>query len=171
MGDCSAARGSEIILRIYEIKMFSVLARNNLIKTVKRFLRFRDDVSIHLTGSDDEIKKAVKIIGSGYPPSLKFNMESKIIYGKFLNIRIYNDPHSSMPFTTVLRKENNKYNIIPPNSNTHQKYKKMAGLSYFKTARTHSSSEKELRNQYRVIHTILECKKFTEKERRKIQKN
>ena len=55
MGDCSAARGSEIILRIYEIKMFSVLARNNLIKTVKRFLRFRDDVSIHLTGSDDEI--------------------------------------------------------------------------------------------------------------------
>ena len=33
-----------------------------------------------------------------------------------------------------------------------------------------SSSEKELRNQYRVIHTILECKKFTEKERRKIQK-
>ena len=170
MGDCSAARGSEIILRIYEIKMFSVLARNNLIKTVKRFLRFRDDVSIHLTGSDDEIKKAVKIIGSGYPPSLKFNMESKIIYGKFLNIRIYNDPHSSKPFTTVLRKENNKYNIIPPNSNTHQKYKKMAGLSYFKTARTHSSSEKELRNQYRVIHTILECKKFTEKERRKIQK-
>ena len=47
----------------------------------------------------------------------------------------------------------------------------MAGLSYFKTARTHSSSEKELRNQYRVIHTILACKKFTEKERRKIQKN
>jgi len=39
-----------------------------LIKTVKRFLMFRDDVSIHLTGSDDEIKKAVKIIGSGYPP-------------------------------------------------------------------------------------------------------
>ena len=84
MGDCSAARGSEIILRIYEIKMFSVLARNNLIKTVKRFLRFRDDVSIHLTGSDDEIKKAVKIIGSGYPPPLLNSIWSpKLFMGNF----------------------------------------------------------------------------------------
>ena len=147
MGDCSAARGSEIILRIYEIKMFARLAHEDLIKNVTRFLRFRDDVSVHLVGPTEELKKTVKIIGSGYPPSLKFNMESKIIYGKFLNIRIYNDPNSSRPFTTVLRKENNKYNIIPPNSNTHKKYKKMAGLSYFKTARTHSSSNQELKNQ------------------------
>ena len=50
MGNCFAARGSEIILRIYEIKMFSVLARENLIKNVKRFLRFSYDVSVHLTG-------------------------------------------------------------------------------------------------------------------------
>ena len=108
MGDCFSARGSEIILRIDEIKIFSVLARENLIKNVKRFLRFRDDVLVHLTGSNDEIKKAVKIICSGYPPSLKFNMESKIIFGKFLSIRIYNDPHSSIYFTTVLRKENER---------------------------------------------------------------
>ena len=108
MGDCFSARGSEIILRIDEIKIFSVLARENLIKNVKRFLRFRDDVLVHLTGSNDEIKKAVKIICSGYPPSLKFNMESKIIFGKFLSIRIYNDPHSSISFTTVLRKENER---------------------------------------------------------------
>ena len=46
----------------------------------------------------------------------------------------------------------------------------MAGLSYFKTARTHSSSDQELKNQNRVIHIILECKKFNEKERRKLQK-
>ena len=58
MGDCFSARGSEIILRIDEIKIFSVLARENLIKNVKRFLRFRDDVSVHLTGSNDEIKKS-----------------------------------------------------------------------------------------------------------------
>ena len=79
-----------------------------------------------------------------------------IHYGKFLNIRICNDPHSSIPFTTVLQNENNKYNIISQNSNTHQKYKKMAGLSYFKTARTHSSSEQQLTNQYRLIHAILD---------------
>ena len=67
------------------------------------------------------------------------------------------------PFTTVLQNENNKYNIISQNSNTHQKYKKMAGLSYFKTARTHSSSEQQLTNQYRLIHAILECKNSKEK--------
>ena len=50
---------------------------------------------------------------------LQFNMESKVIYGKFLNIRIFLQiPNSFRPFTTVLRKENNKYNIIPPKSKT-----------------------------------------------------
>ena len=93
MGDCSAARGSEIILRIYETKMFSNLARKkNLLKNVLRFLRFRDDVSIHITGSDLELFQAMQIIGSGYPPCIIFNVESKVIHGKFLNIRIYNNP-------------------------------------------------------------------------------
>ena len=55
MGDCTTARGSEIILRINKIKMFRVLAQENLIKNVKRILRFRDDVSVHLTGLNDEI--------------------------------------------------------------------------------------------------------------------
>jgi len=35
-------------------------------------------------------------------------MESKIIFGKFLSIQIYNDPHSSISFTTVLRKKKQK---------------------------------------------------------------
>ena len=34
MGDCSAARGSEIILRIYEIQMFARLAQEGLTKNV-----------------------------------------------------------------------------------------------------------------------------------------
>ena len=88
MGDCSTARVSEIILRIYEIKMFSNLARKKLIKNVLRFLRFRDDVSIHITGSDLELFQVMQIIGSGYPPCIIFNIESKVIHGKFLNIRI-----------------------------------------------------------------------------------
>ena len=171
MGDCSAARGSEIILAIYEIKMFTKLARNNLLKNVFRFLRFRDDVSIHISGNRKDMFNVVKIIGNGYPASIKFNMESKIIHGKFLNIRIYNNPNSNKPFTTVLRKSNNKYNIIPPNSNTHPRYKRMAGLSYFNTARMHTTTRKELENQYKVINTILKGKGFNQWEINKMQKH
>ena len=32
MGDCSAARGSEIIIRIYELRMFARLAQEDLTK-------------------------------------------------------------------------------------------------------------------------------------------
>ena len=91
-------------------------------------------------------------------------MESRIIYGKFLNIRIYNNPKTKVPLTTVLRKSQNKYNIIPPNSNTHKRYKRMAGLSYFKTARTHTSTSTELQNQFSVIYSILRGKGFTSKQ-------
>ena len=164
MGDCSAARGSEIILRIYEIEIFKRLSRKNLLNNVYRFLRFRDDVSLHISGTNEEISKIIKIIGNGYPSCIIFNMESRIIYGKFLNIRIYNNPKAKVPLTTVLRKSQNKYNIIPPNSNTHKRYKRMAGLSYFKTARTHTSTSNELQNQFSVIYSILRGKGFTTKQ-------
>ena len=170
MGDCSAARGSEIILRIYEIKMFTNLARKNLLKNVLRFLRFRDDVSIHITGTDLELFQAMQIIGSGYPPCIIFNIESKIIHGKFLNIRIYNNPATQTPYTTVLRKGQNKYNIIPPNSNTHHRFKQMAGLGYFRTVRTHCSTRNEIQNQFKVVYTILKSKGFKNHQIKKMEK-
>ena len=39
--------------------MFANLARKNLLKNILRFLRFRDDVSIHITGSDLELFQAM----------------------------------------------------------------------------------------------------------------
>ena len=167
--DCSAAQGSEIILRIYEIKMFTKLSRSYLLKNALRFLCFRDDVSIHIKGSNTEIIQVVRIIGNGYPQCIKFNMESKIIHGKFLNIRIYNNLLTNEPYTTVLRKPQNKYKIIPPGSNTHSKYKQMAGLSYFNTARTHTVTRKECKNQIKVIHSILECKGFNKNQTKEMQ--
>ena len=65
MGDCAAARGSEIILRIYEVEMFMKLSRKNLLNKVYRFLRFRDDVSLHISGTNEEISQIIKIIGNG----------------------------------------------------------------------------------------------------------
>ena len=90
-----------------------------------------------------------------------FNVESRLICGKFLNIRVYIPSNGLEPFPTVLRKENNKYNITPPTSNVSKKYKNMAGLGYFRTARMLCSSPEELRNQYRTIQHILRLKGFS----------
>ena len=54
MGDNAAARGSEIILRIYELQIFKLLHRKKLDKLINRYLRYRDDVSVHLEGNTDQ---------------------------------------------------------------------------------------------------------------------
>ena len=54
MGDCSAARGSELILRISELKIFKKLRNDKNLTNISKYLRFRDDVSIHPTGSFKE---------------------------------------------------------------------------------------------------------------------
>ena len=120
---------------------------------MKRFLRFRDDVSLHISGSNNEIRDVLNIIITGYPPEIQFNVESNIIWGKFLNIRIFNDPSSLIPC-------NFKYDIIPFNSNVPHHFKLMAGRSYFRTARSHTNSTFELKNQLEVVNTILKLKGF-----------
>ena len=65
---------------------------------------------------------AIKIICTGYSKEIPFNKKTKIIQGKFLNIRVINFLKVNSPTTSVLRKSNNKYNITPPNSNVSWKF-------------------------------------------------
>ena len=88
MGDCSAARGSEMILRVHEFEIWKKIFSLKLQSTVFRYLRFRDDVSVHLSGTKDNIASTLKIIIEGYPKDIQFNTETKIFWGKFLNIKI-----------------------------------------------------------------------------------
>ena len=90
--------------------MFTNLARKNLLKNILTFLRFRDDVSIHITGTDLELFQSMQIIGSGYPPCIIFNIESKVIHGKFLNIRIITTRQLKHPIQLCSGKA--KINII-----------------------------------------------------------
>ena len=60
MGDNSAARGSEIILRIYELEIYSKIYKKKLEINVNRYLRFQDDVSVHLTGKLQKMLKVLK---------------------------------------------------------------------------------------------------------------
>ena len=161
IGDNSAARGSELILRIYELQIFKEIFGLKLQNSLARYLRFRDDVSVHVFGDEKSMFKIIKTIVSGYPDAIQFNAETRLIYGKFLNIKIVNFPGEQNPFTTVLRKQNSKYDIIPYSSNVSNKYKKMAGLCYFRTNRTHTSTKKERLNQDRIVQILLEEKGFS----------
>ena len=85
---------------------------------------------------------------------------TKIIFGKFLNIKIFNLPGNKFPTTTVLRKDKSKFDIIPFNSNVSMKYKKMTGLGYFRTVKTHTCLNEEYINQSNIVKTILNEKGF-----------
>ena len=81
---------------------------------------------------------------------------------------LFNDPSSTTPYTSVLRKDNFKYDIIPENSNVNDHYKLMAGSTYFRTTRTHSSSKIEQQNQFKVVTAILKLKGFSKSKIRRM---
>ena len=80
--------------------------------------------SVHVVGEIDKMLEVIRMITNGYPKCIQFNVETKVIDGKFLNIKIFNVPGENTPTTTVLRKPNSKFDIIPFNSNVSLKYKK-----------------------------------------------
>ena len=113
MGDIAASRGSEVILRGAELEIFRKLKQKNLLKNIVIYLRFKNDIFVIVNGSNEEMTKSLEIIATGYPDDIQLNSEVNIIQGEFLNLRIYNVNGESKLFTTILRKQNCKYNIIP----------------------------------------------------------
>ena len=172
MGDHSAGRGSEVSLKGSEIESFEKLDRKNYIPSIPFYNRFRDDIGTHITNmSIDIILDIIWIISQNYPKNIQLNLETNIISGKFLNVRHYNVPGKTSPYTTVLRKRNTKYEIIPPTSNTNPIYKKCAGTTYFNMARSHCSDIRELERQILTVKTILRQKGFSENQIKRMQKH
>lgn len=170
MGDVAASRGSEIILRGAELEIFAKLQNENLFSVVKRYLRFKDDISVHLSGDKVKMIRAMEIITCNYPKEIQLNVETNVIKGKFLNLRLYNLQGDPKVFTTILRKQNAKYDIIPPHSNTHSKYKSCAARTYFGMIKTHCSSDTEKIRQHRVVNRILELKGYGKEKVKKMKK-
>ena len=130
MGDIAASRGSEVILRGPELEIFRKLKQKNLLKNIVIYLRFKNDIFVIVNGSNEEMTKSLEIIATGYPDDIQLNSEVNIIQGEFLNLRIYNVNGESKLFTTILRKQNCKYNIIRPNSNKNPLFKTFAAQTY-----------------------------------------
>ena len=99
----------------------------NYIASISWYNRFRDDIGTHITNIDiNIIMDIIWIISQNYPRNIQLNLETNIISGKFLNVQHYTVPGKHTPYTTVLRKRNTKYEIIPPTSNTNPIYIKNA---------------------------------------------
>ena len=161
MGDHAVARGSEVILFSCEIDTYFVLVNLRVISVVKEHDRFRDDIKIHVSGRLDMMLCALRSIIEGYPKEITLNVKTGIITGNFLNIRIYSDPTVEHPCTSILRKQHSRYNIIPPDSNTVDCFKKCAGQTYYRMADTHCSTYLERCRQKGIIRLILELKGFS----------
>ena len=160
MGDHSASRGSELILRTSELGTYRLLRAHSLLELTHHYFRFKDDVEAQPEGTREEVLKAIEIISTSYPQDIQLNVEVGIIQGKFLNLRIYTLPTSTTSYTTILRKRNSKYDVIPPNSNTCPKYKSCAGRTYFDMTRTHCSDPREQERQVQVVKHILHLKGY-----------
>lgn len=104
MGDNSAADGSKIILCGTELKIFQKISYENLFDVILRYIRFRDDLSLHLKGSQERMIKVLQIICTSYPIQIQLNTEVNVFAGKFLNLKIYNKLNFQSPETTILRK-------------------------------------------------------------------
>ena len=157
-GDVAASRGSEVILHGAELEIYELLHKEKLFNIVKRYLRFKDNISVHLAGDKDKMIPAMEIIMCNYPKDIQQNVETNVIQGKFLNLRLYNVQGDTKAYTTILRKSNAKYDITPPHSNTHSKYNSCAARTYFDMIDTHCSNENEKIRQHRVVNKILELK-------------
>ena len=70
MGDCSAAQGSQIILPTYEFDIWKKLYSQKLNLNILLYLRFCDDVGVHVAGAPFLITRALKIIITGYPKEI-----------------------------------------------------------------------------------------------------
>ena len=156
MGDISALRDSEL-------DTFPKLDSYSLLEKNEHYFRFKDDVNADPQGTRDEVLQSIKIISTSYHQELQLNVEINMVQGKFLNLRIYNQVDTDVLYTTILRKKNSKFNIIPPSSNTREQYKSCAGRTYFGMTRTHCSDPREQERQVHIVKHILKLKGFSEK--------
>ena len=151
-------------MRDSELGTFQRLQDKNLLKNFDDYFRFKDDIHAHPDGDKDEVLEAIHIISTSYPQEIQLNVEINIVQGKFLNIRLYNLFGSGGLFTTILRKRNSKYDVIPSDSNTQECYKYCAGRTYFDMTRSHCSDQLEQERQVGVVKHILCLKKYSERQ-------
>ena len=147
MGDHSASRGSEVILRTSELRTYRALSVHSFLHKVLQYFRFKDDIN----GTKEENLEIIEIITTTYPKDIQVNVDIGLIHGKFLNLRIYNLINSSISYTMILRKRNSKYDIILKYSNTCTKYKSCAAKTYFDMTWTHCSDQREQRQQEVIL--------------------
>ena len=144
MGDMSASKGSEVILRDSELGTFTALKSRDLLDKVDDYFRFKDDIHAHPDGTFNQVLDAIHIIATTYPPEIQLNMEINIFQGKFLNLRLYNQIDTNNMYTTILRKKNSKYTAKRSQLKHH-----LHRINYH-TANVHMITDADLENVFNL---------------------
>ena len=124
MGCHSSAICTDILLLTKEIKMFQKLKQQNLLHTIKRYLRFRDDTNSKIKGTKQEILQVSSILLLGYPKEIGYNVQIFFSRNEFLDFRFITIPSKSNHLISINRKKETKFDISRGNSYTNPSYLK-----------------------------------------------
>ena len=102
--------------------MFFTLRENNLLHTVKRYYRYRDDTNSRLVGSNTEIIQSLNILLTSYPKEIEYNIEIFLLRNEFLDFRFLHIPSIQNLLLGINRKKETKFDISRGNSFTNKKF-------------------------------------------------
>ena len=159
MGCMSSAISTDILLLASEYTSFLNLTLKQ-ISSIKRYIRFRDDVSVRLQGKIEEIIVILKILITGYPSSIDFNIKITYLHNTFLNLRFYIIPNKKDLSISILRKIHDKHDIVQSDSYNNPQYvgAALSTSAYNICQKTNHRFHK--RHQYKIYKEILSAKGY-----------
>ena len=155
MGCHSSAICTDILLLTREIKVFFKLRENSLLSTVKRYLRFRDDVNSKIVGTKEDINKTLDILLKTYPSEIDYNVEIFILKNSFLDFRFFTTPESKSLILSVNRKKETKFDIVRGTSKTNPMYLNSATFNAAYTTIRNTNNNFNKNHEKKVYETIL----------------
>ena len=158
IGCKAASPASNLTLLVHEIKILSELERLNLLKNVKIYKRYMDDIKLILIGEKKEMLQALFIISTGYPDCLLVKMQVTYGVNQFLDMKSFIYPPRSRLQIMLLRKKNNSYGITRGDSNTSAKIKGTAMFSYAYRMERRTNTERDRKHQFEVNSLIFRQK-------------
>ena len=158
MGSHKSAIASDFILSTHEFNIYTILRKFSKQKFIKRYNRLRDDLTLKICGTQENIADVLHIIFTNYPKGLEFTVTSNAILSKFLDTRIIHSAGHKLDTLTILRKCPNKFDIIKNSSNTNDRYKTSAANHYLNRIANVCNTQIEKHHQLRVTKLILKYK-------------
>ena len=126
-----------------------------MLKYIKRYFRFRDDVNLRIKASTEITSKILKIVMCGYPTSIDFNVKVTFLRNTFLNLRFYILPTKNNLSISILRKKHDKHDIVRKTSCSNPNYVGAALRTSSFNMIKYTNNHMDMKHQFKVYNEIL----------------